>query len=97
MEMVPSRLAIARTGARRKSQIVLERDYGGLLGHYALVPNSLIKKHVSAGQGVGTGFVDSRNCFLREVARGVRWIFTNQGAQLAQLRSQLLRLGSPES
>ena len=93
----PARLAIARTDTRRKSQIVLARDYGGLLGHYALLPTSLIEKHISVGQSVGTGFVGSQNCFLREVSRGVRWIFTNRCAELAQLRSQLLRIDRPEA
>jgi glycerophosphoryl diester phosphodiesterase len=92
LEFLPTsaRLALARTDARRKSQLALAQDYGGLLGHYALLPTALVKKHTAVGQAVGTGFVASRNCFFREVTRGVRWVFTNNCAELTQWRDQIL-------
>ncbi len=93
IEFVPSaaRLALASTDTRRKSRLALARNYGGLLGHYALLSTALVRQHTSAGQQVGTGFVGSRNCYFREVNRGVRWIFTNRCAQLARLRRHIIR------
>jgi glycerophosphoryl diester phosphodiesterase len=84
-----ARLALARSDVRRKSELALAHGYGGLLGQHALVPTKVVERHLAAGQRVGTGFVASRNCFFREVGRGVQWIFTNHSAELVGLRNRI--------
>lgn len=78
-------LPVAFTNFRRLSKIALECGYGGLSGHYVLLGRSIQRKHESAGQKIGTGFVASRNCLFREVNRKVEWIFTNDAAHLLRI------------
>ncbi len=56
--------------------------WGGIAGHYLLAANGLVTRHHRLGQGIGTGFADSRRCLFREVARGVDWVFSNRAAQM---------------
>jgi glycerophosphoryl diester phosphodiesterase len=70
-------LPIARTNVLSLSRMALKEGFGGLCGHYALVPRALIRRHRKAGQHVGTGFPHSTGCLFREMRRGVKWIFTN--------------------
>ena len=64
------------------SRRVLDNQWGGLCGHYLLMRREVLQRHVRMGQQVGTGFVDSHNCLLREIHRDIDWIFSNKAAQL---------------
>uniref|UniRef100_UPI003565E233 glycerophosphodiester phosphodiesterase n=1 Tax=Desulfosarcina sp. TaxID=2027861 RepID=UPI003565E233 len=73
---------IARTRIDRFSRMAAAYRWGGIAGHYLLATPGVIARHHRLGQGVGTGFADSRRCLFREVARGVDWIFSNRAAQM---------------
>ncbi|MBC2710322.1 MAG: glycerophosphodiester phosphodiesterase [Desulfosarcina sp.] len=73
---------IARIRIDRVSRMAATHQWGGLAGHYLLATKGLLTRHHQLGQGIGTGFADSRRCLFREVARGVDWIFSNRAAQM---------------
>ena len=84
-------LLVAEHEVSDLSRQVIERDYGGLCGHYLLLNRRLLDLHHARGQKLGTGFPGSRQCFLRELNRNVDWIFTNRALKLGRIREQLLR------
>lgn len=73
---------IARIRADRASRMAARHRWGGLAGHFLPMTNGLLSRHHGLGQGIGTGFADSRRCLYREVARGVDWIFSNRAADM---------------
>ena len=75
-------LPVAQTNTSRLSKLSLERKYCGLAGHYLMLGESISQQHRAAGQMIGTGFPSSRNCLLREISRGVEWIFSNDAVYL---------------
>ncbi|MGW8187989.1 MAG: glycerophosphodiester phosphodiesterase [Desulfobacterales bacterium] len=79
---VAARLPIAQANVGAISRRAISKPLGGLLGHYLLVTDALVKKHTARGQNVGTGYVDSLNCLFREVNRHINWIFSNRAAAL---------------
>lgn len=80
-----SRVAIAYHWPDRLSRWVERHQWGGLCAHYALMRNTLLRKHKHRGQRIGTGYPASRNCLFREINRGVDWIFSNNAATLQKL------------
>ena len=83
-------LSVAGTNFGPLSQTTLKSDYGGLTGHFLLLNNRLKKQHEQSGQVIGTGFIRSRNCLIREINRGVEWIFTNDAVRLQNALNKLL-------
>ena len=73
---------IARIRIDRFSRMAASNGWGGIAGHYLLATNGLLTRHHRLGQGIGTGFADSRRCLFREVARGVDWVFSNRAAEM---------------
>ena len=84
-------LPIAELHMTRFSELALRRGYGGLLGHYLLLTRRIARKHRDRSQRVGTGFADSRNCLLREIHRGVDWIFSNRAVAMQAIVEKLLK------
>ena len=78
----PAFLPIAELNVSRFSGLSLRQGYGGLLGHYLLLTGSILEKHQSRRQRVGTGFVNSKGCMFRELNRGVHWIFSDNAVEL---------------
>ncbi len=62
----------------------LEKNYGGVLGHYLLLTSAKVHRLQQAGQAVGVGFVDSKRSLYREVNREISWLFTNNARQITQ-------------
>ena len=81
-------LPIARIRIDRLSRMATANQWGGIAGHYLLATKGLIARHHRLGQGVGTGFADSRRCLFREVARGVDWVFSNRAAEMQAICTQ---------
>lgn len=84
----PTFLPIARIRFDRISRMAAAYGWGGIAGHYLLATNRLLGRHHGLGQGIGTGFADSRRCLFREVARGVDWIFSNRAADMQAICGQ---------
>ena len=87
VEALPRRacLPIAGLNVRAATRAVTAHGYGGLTGHYAVVGRRRIAALHRQGRRVGTGFVNSRGCFHREVARGIDWLFTDRVPLLRRL------------
>ena len=83
-------LPVAETNVRQLSRISLERGYCGLAGHFLLLGETLRRRHVEAGQMVGTGFPRSGNCLRREIGRGISWIFSNDAVHLQKELNRML-------
>lgn len=83
-------LPVAELNFQELSHLALEQNYGGVTGHYFLLNNSFVEKHAAAHQKIGTGFVRSKNCLMREVNRGVEWVFSNHALKLQALCEELL-------
>ena len=92
IECVPdhAKMPVAELNVGKLSEIALEKNYAGVLGHYFLLNGRLVQKHLEAGQKVGTGYSDSRNCMSRELNRGVNWLFSNDAGRLEQIRKAML-------
>jgi len=84
-------LPIAELNLKTISKMALKAKFGGINGHYLLISNAVLQKHLQHNQQVGTGFVRSRNCLFRELNRGVEWIYTNHALRLEQIRKAHLK------
>jgi glycerophosphoryl diester phosphodiesterase len=84
---VPERalLPIAQVNMGAMSKLAATRGFGGLLGHYVMMTDSIVKMHRKLGQATGTGFVDSKNCLFRELNRGITWLFSNRAAAMQSI------------
>ncbi|MFZ0240431.1 MAG: glycerophosphodiester phosphodiesterase [Desulfobacterales bacterium] len=96
-DIVPpvARLPIAQSRVGPMSRLAAGHHYGGLLGHYLLVTDRLVRRHAALGQKVGTGFADSVNCLFREVNRHVTWIFSNRAVALQSAIRMVARPATP--
>lgn len=72
-------------------QLSLERQYGGVLGHYFLLTNARKQMLIAAKQSVGVGFVNSRFSLYRELTRGHQWLFTNAAQEIIVCMEKLKR------
>jgi glycerophosphoryl diester phosphodiesterase len=80
-------IPIATLNMTQISELVLEKNYCGVAGHYLLLNNTKLTKHRKKGQHVGTGYPASKNCLFREINRGVEWIFSNDAGELQGIAS----------
>lgn len=78
-------IPIARAATGNIRQAVRSNAWGGMAGHYALVGRRHIAAMHGCGCQVGTGFVNSRGCLHREVARGVDWLFSDRPLALQRM------------
>jgi len=83
-------LPIAELNFIALSKMALKDNLCGITGHYLFLSNSILQKHWSVGQKVGTGFISSRNALFRELNRGVDWIFSNHAGKLQHIRNHYL-------
>ena len=83
-------LPSARFNIKALSQLALNKDYGGIAGHYLILTNGISRKHHMNGQSIGTGYICSKNCLIRELNRGVKWIFSNNAVELQGILNSLL-------
>lgn len=86
----PSYLPIAELNSRVLSELAIQKNYGGILGHYLLLKDELLDKHQKLGQHTGTGFISSKNCLYRELNRKVEWIFSDKATKIQSLCNALL-------
>mgnify|MGYP001822205818 CR=1 FL=1 len=84
-------LPIAQLNVKAISTLALQAKFGGMNGHYLLVNNTVIKRHLHDNQRIGTGFVRSGNSLFREINRGVEWIYTNHAVRLQKIRAAFLK------
>lgn len=87
----PTFVPSARLNVRQLSELARRKRYGGIAGHYFFITETLLKKHHSQEQSVGTGYICSKNCLFRELNRGVEWIFSNDAVKLQNICNSLLK------
>ena len=83
-------MGVARLNAGEISREALASRRGGFASHYAALGAERIAAHQAAGQVVGCGFPASRNVLLREIARGVDYVFTNRAREAEGWRREAL-------
>ena len=82
-------LPVARLNAAGLSRLSARAGFAGLAGHYLMVGESIIRQQHALGRRVGTGYVGSRSVLLREIRRGVDWVFTNHAVRVQQILKQV--------
>ncbi|MCU0559870.1 MAG: glycerophosphodiester phosphodiesterase [Desulfobacterales bacterium] len=82
-------LPVARLNPAGASRLAARAGYAGVAGHYQLVGGGIIRQQHALGRKVGTGYAGSRSVLLRELRRGVDWIFTNHVARLQAILKQI--------
>ena len=87
---------VAETNVARLSRAALAAGCGGLTGHYLLLSEQVRRRHEAVGQRIGTGFIASRACMLREVGRGIEWLFSNDAVALQAELDALLGAGAAD-
>jgi glycerophosphoryl diester phosphodiesterase len=87
-------IPIATLNMVQISELALKKDYCGVAGHYLLLNNAKLAKHLRKGQHVGTGYPASKNCLFREVNRGVEWIFSNNAGELQGIVNRLTNINT---
>ena len=75
-------LPVSQLNYKHFSQLAVERAFCGVAGHYLFMSAELLKKQHEHKQGMGTGYISSRNCLFREINRGVDWIFSNNAGEM---------------
>lgn len=84
-------IPIARLNLSRISEIALQKNCGGITGHYLLISDSMFKKHANKNQKIGTGFISSQNSLFRELNRGTEWIFSNNASKLQAIVNNIVK------
>ena len=89
---VPSQtlLPVARLNPQKLSDLVIQKNYGGILAHYLILSDTLLRKHQKLGHHTGTGYIGSKNCLFRELNRQVEWLLSNNATQIQSMRKFLL-------
>lgn len=88
-------IPIAETNVRRMSKMAFRKNFRGLSGHFVLMTDAVVKKHLQSNQPVGTGFVNSENCMFRELNRGVTWVFSQKALEMQSvLDRQIKQVGA---
>jgi len=85
-------LPIAQLNVRQLSEISIQENYGGILGHYLFLTKSYLIKHKMQNQMVGTAYIKSRNSLFRERNRGVEWVFSNNAIKIQSIRDSCLKI-----
>ncbi|MFA5959609.1 MAG: glycerophosphodiester phosphodiesterase family protein [Tatlockia sp.] len=77
-------LVAVHNNVSRFSTLCLEKNYGGVLGHYLLLTNRKLNELINAQKAVGVGMIDSKFGLYRELNRGMQWLFSNQVERVTQ-------------
>lgn len=92
------RIPVAELNIKDLSRITLHEGLGGLMGHYALMTQTLVSTHHQSQQKIGTGFAKSRSVLFREINRGVDWIFSNHAPEMQKvIQDELQKIRSNDS
>jgi len=90
-----SKVLVAVFNEKLLSNISLENKYSGIGGHYLLITNKIVQKHINFGQKIGVGYPNSKNNLFREINRGVEWIFCNDAVKLNNIfQTELEKMSS---
>tara|TARA_B100000945_G_scaffold58265_2_gene43241 strand:- start:5486 stop:6325 length:840 start_codon:yes stop_codon:yes gene_type:complete len=80
-----AKILVAEFNVNELSKIAIEKKYAGIAGHYILIGNKLVRKHLNLKQKIGIGYPKSKNSLFRELNRSVEWIFSNDAVSLNRI------------
>ena len=80
-----AKILVAEFNVNELSRIALEKNYAGFAGHYILIGNKVVRKHLKSGQKIGVGYPKSKNSLFRELNRSIEWIFSNDAVGLSNI------------
>lgn len=83
-------IPVAQLNLREMSQCSLQKNYGGIAGHYLFITDARLRYHQQQGQNVGTAYIRSRNCLFREINRGVDWVFSNHACKIQNILNHVM-------
>tara|TARA_B100000686_G_scaffold217410_1_gene224497 strand:- start:635 stop:1456 length:822 start_codon:yes stop_codon:yes gene_type:complete len=86
-----AKILVAEFKVNELSRIALEKNYAGFAGHYILIGNKVVRKHLKSGQNIGVGYPSSKNSLFRELNRSVEWIFSNDALALNRIYQNELK------
>ncbi len=86
-----TKILVAEFNINELSKITLDKNYAGFAGHYILIQNKMIRKHLKSGQKIGVGYPSSKNSLFRELNRSVEWIFSNDAVGLNNICQKELK------
>lgn len=75
-------LPVAKLNLSRLANWALAHDCAGLAGPHLLLRSADIQRLQAERPFLGAGFVSRPRVLMREIARGIEWIFTNQPLRL---------------
>lgn len=84
-------IPIAEINVRSLSEMAVRKNFRGLAGHFLLMTDAVVKRHLRNSQTVGTGFVNSANCMFRELNRGVTWVFSQNALKLQSVLDRQIK------
>lgn len=76
---------------RQFCELVLQKNYGGVLGHYLFLTNRHVRAMTDADKLYGVGMIESRASLYREISRQIPWLFSNHVSGLMKWLSELKR------
>ncbi|KTD19817.1 glycerophosphodiester phosphodiesterase [Legionella londiniensis] len=76
---------------REFCNLSIQKGYGGVLGHYFLLSNSLINALRKEKQIAGVGFINSKYSLYRELNRGLTYLFTDDAGTVSHSLQQLCK------
>ncbi|MES1940170.1 glycerophosphoryl diester phosphodiesterase [Salinisphaera sp. T5B8] len=79
-----ARLPVAKFNLSALHDWAINNDCAGLAGPFALLRSRHIDTLQHRGAWVGSGFVRTPAMCLREIARGVNWVFSNNAVRIQQ-------------
>jgi glycerophosphoryl diester phosphodiesterase len=83
-------IPVAQLNLREMSRLTLQKNYGGIAGHYLFITGAHVRVHQTHGQKIGTAYVCSRNSLFREINRGVDWIFSNHACKIQNILKHVI-------
>jgi len=90
-----AKILVAEFNVNELSRIALEKNYAGFAGHYTLIGNRVVRRHLKSGQKIGVGYPRSKNSLFRELNRSVEWIFSNDAVGLNSIfQNELMKFST---
>jgi glycerophosphoryl diester phosphodiesterase len=88
-----ARLPVARFNAPSLSRLAARAGYAGVAGHYLAIGEGIIRRQHGGGRKVGTGYAASQSVLVREIRRGVDWVFSNHAERMQTMLRALQTAG----
>lgn len=86
-------LPVAQWQVQEFCHLAQNNHYAGISGHFLLLNGKILQHMHKSNQAIGSGMVNTKNCFYRELHRGVDWVFSDCAGELQSLINKLITKG----